>query len=68
LIEFQAIDLPNCEIYGYITKTVLSGSVGGKVTKDATLCYLNFRPIDLPKGIKNLFEEMYRLYNPAGTI
>ncbi len=46
---------------------MLSGSVS-KVSKECTFCYLNFRPIDLPRKIKNLMSELYKQFNPAGQV
>lgn len=49
-------ECPKVGICGYITKTVLSGSVqSNKVSKDSVFCFLNRRPIDLPRKMKQLF-------------
>ena len=50
-----------------MTKTVLSGSVS-KITKEGTFCYLNSRPIDLPRKFKSLMNEMYKLYNASASV
>jgi DNA mismatch repair protein PMS2 len=55
------------KFYGYLTRTVLSGSVS-KVSKECTFYYLNFRPIDLPKKIKALLQQLYQQYNPSGQV
>ena len=60
-------ELENICIYGYLTKTVLSGSVY-KLTKELTYCYLNFRPIDLPRKFKNLIQDLYKQFNPSSNI
>ena len=65
MIEFEA-KLPKVLIKGFLTKTVLSGSCSAnKVTKDQTFCFLNNRPIDMPRKIKSLLGDMYKMYNPA---
>jgi DNA mismatch repair ATPase MutL len=59
-------ECPKVRICGYITKTVLSGSVSSnKVSKDSVFCFLNRRPIDLPRKMKQLFQDTYKQYNPA---
>lgn len=59
--------LPSCQIVGYLTTTLLSGSVS-KLQKDQLLTFLNFRPIEMPKRIRKLLEEVYKQYNPAGSV
>jgi DNA mismatch repair protein PMS2 len=67
LAAFHA-DCPKVKIAGYITKTVLSGSMSSaKVSKETMFCFLNGRPIDLPRKMKQLFSEMYKQYNPASV-
>ena len=68
LIEFKA-DLPKVKIRGYLTKTVLSGSVtASKLVKESTFCFLNCRPIDMPRKMKALLGELYKMYNPAASL
>jgi DNA mismatch repair ATPase MutL len=69
LIEFEAKDLPHgIKISGFLTKTILSGSLGAaKVSKDTTYCYLNERPIDMPRKMKNLLTDMYKQYTSSAT-
>ena len=63
LIQYQCI-LPKMKIFGYITQTVISGSMStSKISKDQNFCFLNSRPIDMPTKIKKIFNEFYRLYN-----
>ena len=51
---------------GYITKSVPSGSMNpSKLNKEQVFFYLNKRPIDIPRKFKNLFSEIYKLYNPS---
>ncbi len=62
LIQFQA-ELPKVQAYGYLTKTILSGSMsanGSKLQKELIFFYLNKRPIDMPRKFKSLFTEIYR--------
>ena len=66
LAEFIC-ELPTVQFYGYLTKTILSGSVF-KVNKECTFFYLNFRPIDLPRRIKALLQQLYQQYNPSGQV
>lgn len=67
LVKYEA-ELPKVHISGYITQTVLSGSVGsGKVSKDQNYCFLNGRPIDMPKKMKNVFNEVYKQFNTAAS-
>ena len=66
LAEFSC-ELSTVKFYGYLTKTILSGSVS-KVNKECTYFYLNFRPIDLPKKIKGLLQQLYQQYNPSGQV
>ena len=59
-------ECPKVSICGFITKTMLSGSVSSnKVSKDIVFCFLNRRPIDLPRKMKQLFQDTYKQYNPA---
>ena len=52
-----------------MTKTVLSGSVGApKVSKEGTSCFLNCRPIDMPRRMKSLVSELYKMFNPAASV
>ena len=47
---------------------MLSGSVGAnKIAKETIYCFLNRRPIDMPRKIKQLITELYKQYNPAST-
>tara|TARA_B110000285_G_C14811691_1_gene462263 strand:- start:206 stop:436 length:231 start_codon:yes stop_codon:yes gene_type:complete len=39
----------------------------GKVSKDQNYCFLNGRPIDMPKKMKNVFNEVYRQFNTAAS-
>lgn len=39
-----------------------------KICKEFTFCYLNFRPIDLPKKVKSILLELYKQYNPSGQV
>ena len=60
LIEFSA-DLPKVKIRGYLTRTVISGSVTApKLAKEGTFCFLNCRPIDMPRKMKVLLTELYK--------
>jgi len=53
-------------VNGYITKSVPSGSMNpSKLNKEQVFFYLNKRPIDIPRKFKNLFSEIYKLYNPS---
>lgn len=36
-----------------------------KLNKEQVFFYLNKRPIDMPRKFKNLFSEIYKLYNPS---
>ena len=36
-----------------------------KLNKEQVFFYLNKRPIDIPRKFKNLFSEIYKLYNPS---
>ena len=38
-----------------------------KVSKETTFCFLNGRPIDLPRKMKQLFAELYKQYNPSSV-
>ena len=68
LVEFSA-DLPKVKIRGFMTRTVLSGSVTApKVSKEGTFCFLNCRPIDMPRKMRTLVGELYKMYNPAATV
>ena len=68
LVEFTA-DLPKVKIRGYMTKTVISGSISAaKINKDSLFSFLNCRPIDMPKKMRMLVSEMYKLYNPAASV
>ena len=69
LIDFEAKDLPHgVKIKGYLTKTILSGSMGSaKVSKDSIFCYLNERPIDMPRKMKTLLTELYKQYNSSAN-
>lgn len=54
LVEFST-DLPKVKVRGFMTRTVLSGScTASKLSKDSTFCFLNSRPIDMPKKMKSL--------------
>ena len=65
LIPFKA-NCPKVTFDGLITKTILSGSMSSsKISKDRNYCYLNRRPIDMPKKVKALFAEVYRQYNAS---
>lgn len=67
LVYFSA-DLPKVKLEGYVTKTVLSGSVGGsgsKLNKEQTFFYLNRRPVEMPKRFRSLFTEVYKQYNSS---
>ena len=67
LASFRA-ECPKVLIAGYITKTMLSGSVGSTtVSKDTVFCFLNSRPIDLPRKFKQLFSDLYKQYNPSSV-
>ena len=68
LVEFTA-DLPKVKIRGFLTRTVISGSVQApKVNKEGTFCFLNSRPIDMPRKMKMLIMELYKQYNPAASV
>lgn len=63
LIEFEC-DVPHCQIRGYITKYISSGSLTlPKINKEGIHCYLNMRPIDLPKKVINCFVDIYRQFS-----
>jgi len=63
LIEFNW-EVPHCKIDGYITKYISSGSLSHqKINKDGIHCYLNRRPIDLPRKIVNWFLDIYRQFS-----
>lgn len=63
LIKYD-VDLPRVKLSGYVTQTVLSGSMSsGKVAKEQNYCFLNGRPVDMPKRMKNVFNEVYRQFN-----
>ena len=67
-MQFSA-DLPKVKIRGFMTRTVLSGSVQGiRLTKDGTHCYLNCRPIDMPRRMKSLLGEIYKMFNPSASV
>lgn len=52
-----------------MTRTVLSGSVSTpKVCKEGTYCFLNSRPIDMPRRMKTLLAELYKMFNPAANV
>ena len=52
-----------------MTKTVLSGSVTApKMQKENSFCFLNGRPIDLPRKMRQLISELYKQYNPAAQV
>lgn len=52
-----------------MTRTVLSGSVTApKLSKEGTFCFLNSRPIDMPRKMKTLVAELYKMYNPAANV
>jgi DNA mismatch repair protein PMS2 len=54
------------KVNGYLTKSILSGSMSSnKVSKDLTFCYLNRRPIDMPRKIRQLFSDIYKQFNPS---
>jgi len=68
LVEFTS-DLPKVKIRGFMTRTVISGSVTApKLSKEGTFCFLNSRPIDMPKKMKSLVQELYKQYNPAANV
>lgn len=68
LVEFAA-DLPKVKVRGFMTKTVISGSITApKLTKEGTFCFLNCRPIDMPRKMKTLVGELYKMYNPAAQV
>ena len=68
LVEFSA-DLPKVKVRGYMTKTVISGSVTApKLSKEGTFCFLNCRPIDMPRKMGKLIGELYKMYNPAASV
>ena len=50
-----------------MTKTVLSGSVS-KISREGTFCFLNCRPIDMPRKFKALLNEMYKQYNAQASV
>jgi DNA mismatch repair protein PMS2 len=65
LIEFKA-DCPKVKVTGYVTKTIISGSMNSsKISKDQNFFFLNRRPIDIPRRFKTLFADMYKQYNPS---
>jgi DNA mismatch repair ATPase MutL len=67
LVKYSA-DLPKVKITGYVTQTVLSGSMtASRVSKEQNYCFLNERPIDMPRKMKNLFNEIYRQFNASMT-
>ena len=52
-----------------MTRTVVSGSVSApKISKEGTFCFLNCRPIDMPRKMKTLIGELYKMYNPAANV
>ena len=52
-----------------MTRTVISGSVSApKLNKEGTFCFLNCRPIDMPKKFRSLISELYKMYNPAANV
>ena len=52
-----------------MTRTVISGSVSAtKINRDGLFCFLNCRPIDMPRKMRALVTEMYKLYNPAANV
>ena len=68
LVEFSA-DLPLVKVRGFMTRTVLSGSVTApKLSKEGTFCFLNSRPIDMPRKMRTLVAELYKMYNPAANV
>jgi DNA mismatch repair protein PMS2 len=57
LIEFKA-DCPKVKVTGYVTKTIISGSMNSsKISKEQNFFFLNRRPIDIPIIILNLDVE-----------
>ena len=38
------------------------------MSKDHTHAYLNFRPIELPKRLRQVLEEQYKQYNAVGSL
>ena len=65
LIKYKA-ELPKVTINGYLTQTILSGSVQASgVGKDRNYCFLNGRPIEMPKKMKIVFNEVYKQFNAA---
>lgn len=60
LIKYE-VDLPKVKLQGYVTQTIVSGSMhASKVAKEQNYCFLNKRPIDMPKKMKNMFNELYK--------
>lgn len=60
LIAFNA-DVPKVKVSGYVTKSIISGSMNGSnLNKDSTFFFLNRRPIDIPRRFKLLFTELYK--------
>ena len=58
------VDLPKIKLEGYLTKTILSGSMTApKSSKEQNFCFLNRRPIDMPRKFKMVFNEIYKKYN-----
>lgn len=55
------------KVSGYLTKTILSGSMTAKVSKDQLYCFLNGRPIDIPRKLKMLLSDLYKQYNSSSA-
>ena len=55
-------------ISGYITKSLLSGSMqGSKTAKDNYYCFLNGRPVDIPRKFKQILTDIYRQFNESSN-
>ena len=39
-----------------------------KITKEGVFCFLNNRPIDMPRKMRNLLAELYKQYNAAANV
>jgi len=61
LVEFKA-DLPRVKVSGFLTKTIISGSMASnsKISKEQTYFYLNKRPVDMPLKVKQLLSDIYK--------
>ena len=58
--------MPKVKLTGYLTQTILSGSMGAqKIAKDQNICFLNGRPIDMPKKMRQLFNDIYKQFNSS---